>query len=177
MTIFNRMTTADRAYMARRLPRTYRAMASRAEDPAGIADSHTQRLHRRRARLLAFHRHRHKAVKVSKLSRMTGKRRASPIAIKYFEQLCDRICQRLIAHTGYQWPELISRHRGHDLVRARQAGMYLLLKHTHMNLPQVGQKFGGRDHSTVVYARDKVTADLDRFSDIIEPIEQELGVR
>ncbi|MGI9465191.1 MAG: helix-turn-helix domain-containing protein [Aestuariivirgaceae bacterium] len=55
--------------------------------------------------------------------------------------------------------------------------MYLLLKHTHLNLPQIGALFGGRDHTTVMHARDKVSAAPADFRNIIEPIERQLGVQ
>ncbi|MGI9463002.1 MAG: helix-turn-helix domain-containing protein, partial [Aestuariivirgaceae bacterium] len=121
--------------------------------------------------------HRHGAVKATRLTRLAGKIARNRVATGWYQRRCDCICQQLVATTGHSWSELISKRRSRDLARARQAGMYLLLTHTNMNLPQVGKLFGGRDHSTVVHARNKVTARPGDFADLIETIERQLGVR
>ena len=52
--------------------------------------------------------------------------------------------------------ELVSPRRNRSLVNARQIAMYLCRELTDLSLPRIGQKFGGRDHSTVMYAQNKI---------------------
>jgi chromosomal replication initiator protein len=67
--------------------------------------------------------------------------------------------------------------KSRSLVIARQVGMYLSRKLTGSTYSAVGKAFGGRDHSTVIYACRKVRAEMRRnraFADRIVEIEREL---
>jgi chromosomal replication initiator protein len=52
--------------------------------------------------------------------------------------------------------EIRSSSRSRPLVNARQMAMYLCRELTDLSLPKIGERFGGRDHSTVVHATNKV---------------------
>jgi chromosomal replication initiator protein len=52
--------------------------------------------------------------------------------------------------------EICSSSRSRPLVTARQMAMYLCRELTDLSLPKIGERFGGRDHSTVIYANNKV---------------------
>ena len=52
--------------------------------------------------------------------------------------------------------DLCSGSRNRALVNARQIGMYLCRELTGLSLPKIGQHFGNRDHSTVLYAERKI---------------------
>ena len=57
---------------------------------------------------------------------------------------------------GVTTDEIRSSSRSRDLVTARQMGMYLCRELTDLSLPKIGERFGGRDHSTVIYANNKI---------------------
>ena len=52
--------------------------------------------------------------------------------------------------------EIFGQSRTAGIVRARQIAMYLCREQTNLSLPKIGQLFGGRDHTTVMYACRKV---------------------
>ena len=57
---------------------------------------------------------------------------------------------------------LIGRDRSRAVALPRQVAMYLLRREADISLPQIGKVLGGRDHTTVMYAIDKVTDMLER---------------
>ena len=63
------------------------------------------------------------------------------VAAEYFDVTPEEIC---------------SPSRSRPLVNARQMAMYLCRELTDLSLPKIGERFGGRDHSTVVFAVNKV---------------------
>ena len=52
--------------------------------------------------------------------------------------------------------EIKSRKKTKDLVLSRQVVMYLSRKLTKRSFPDIGEKIGGRDHSTVIYSNNKI---------------------
>ena len=56
--------------------------------------------------------------------------------------------------------DLRSKSRTRTLTNARQIAMYLLRELTDMSLPRIGQELGGRDHTTVMHAVRKVSAQM-----------------
>ncbi|MFO8150555.1 MAG: chromosomal replication initiator protein DnaA [Trueperaceae bacterium] len=59
-------------------------------------------------------------------------------------------------HFGVEVDDLRSKGRRQELVQARQVAMFLIREMTSHSYPEIGQFFGGRDHSTVMYAVQKV---------------------
>lgn len=60
---------------------------------------------------------------------------------------------------GITTEQMLGRDRSRGVALPRQVAMYLLREVANVSLPQIGQALGGRDHTTVIYACDKV-ADL-----------------
>lgn len=62
--------------------------------------------------------------------------------------------------------DLIGKNKRQELVRARQICTYLMCEMLSLPLITVGKEMGGRDHSTIIYARDKI-AELMRVNDAV----------
>jgi chromosomal replication initiator protein len=61
---------------------------------------------------------------------------------------------------------LIGRDRSQKIAQPRQVAMYLLRKETDASLPQIGEVLGGRDHTTVMYAIEKIASDIETKTDL-----------
>jgi chromosomal replication initiator protein len=62
---------------------------------------------------------------------------------------------------GLEREELLARTHRQTAVTARQVAMYLARKLTEHSLPEIGRKFGGRDHTTVLHAIKKIESQLE----------------
>lgn len=58
--------------------------------------------------------------------------------------------------------DLLSRNRTKDVALPRQVAMYLMREESDASLPQIGSSLGGRDHTTVMYACDKIADMIER---------------
>jgi len=67
------------------------------------------------------------------------------------------IIAQTAAYFGLSIEELTGPSRGRHLVLARQIAMYLCRELTGLSLPKIGQQFGNRDHTTVMYAERKIS--------------------
>jgi chromosomal replication initiator protein len=69
----------------------------------------------------------------------------------------------LVARTFGLTPErLKGRDRSQEVALPRQVAMYLMREEANISLPQIGEALGGRDHTTVMYACEKVADLLER---------------
>jgi chromosomal replication initiator protein len=68
----------------------------------------------------------------------------------------DDILKVVGRHYNVQRADLLSPRRSRAVVVPRQIGMYLAKKLTPRSLPEIGRRFGGRDHSTVLHAVRKI---------------------
>jgi chromosomal replication initiator protein len=64
-------------------------------------------------------------------------------------------------------PELlIGKKRSRDIAYPRQLAMYLCRELTDLSLPKIGQAFGGRDHTTVLHACEKIYEEIQKNSEV-----------
>ena len=78
--------------------------------------------------------------------------------------------QKIIELVAKEWQTsveaLLGRDRSQKIALPRQVAMYLLRKETNASLPQIGEVLGGRDHTTVMYAIEKVASDIETKTDL-----------
>ena len=78
--------------------------------------------------------------------------------------------QKIIELVAREWQTtveaLLGRDRSQKIAQPRQVAMYLLRKETDASLPQIGEVLGGRDHTTVMYAIEKIASDIETKTDL-----------
>jgi chromosomal replication initiator protein len=78
--------------------------------------------------------------------------------------------QKIIELVAKEWQTtveaLLGRDRSQKIALPRQVAMYLLRKETDASLPQIGEVLGGRDHTTVMYAIQKIASDIETKTDL-----------
>lgn len=67
---------------------------------------------------------------------------------------------------------LYEKTRRKEVVRPRQIAMYILREDFNISFPSIGQKLGGRDHTTVIHSCEKVKEDLKSDMVLMQEIEQ-----
>ncbi|MEO1194480.1 MAG: helix-turn-helix domain-containing protein, partial [Pseudomonadota bacterium] len=68
----------------------------------------------------------------------------------------EDIQRKVAEHHKIRFSEMSSPRRARAVARPRQVAMYLCKQLTQASLPEIGKKFGGRDHTTVMHAVKKV---------------------
>ena len=84
----------------------------------------------------------------------------------------DDIQKTVASHFGVTTADICSKRRTQSVVRPRHVAMYLAKVMTTRSLPDIGRRFGGRDHSTVIHAVNKVTTMIESGDPIAEDIDR-----
>ena len=84
----------------------------------------------------------------------------------------DLIISVAAEYFGLTPDELRSASRTRPLVDARQMAMYLCRELTDLSLPKIGERFGGRDHSTVVHAAGKIRNQMQERKQCYEQVSE-----
>jgi len=78
--------------------------------------------------------------------------------------------EKIIELVAREWQtsveDLLGRDRTQKIAVPRQVAMYLLRKETDASLPQIGDVLGGRDHTTVMYAIQKIANEIETKADL-----------
>ena len=72
----------------------------------------------------------------------------------------ELILEIVSEHYSISVSDLKGSKRGSNFVIPRQIAMYLCREMTNLSLPKIGELFGGRDHSTVIHACEKIADEL-----------------
>jgi chromosomal replication initiator protein len=71
---------------------------------------------------------------------------------------------------GFTVDEITSKHRQRPLVTARQIAMYVMRELTDLSYPNIAREFGGRDHTTVIHAVEKIGALMSKDRQIYDQV-------
>jgi chromosomal replication initiator protein len=72
----------------------------------------------------------------------------------------DTILEVAVEILNVSIEDLKSSSRRREISNARHIAMYLMRQHTDLSLPRIGEKFGGKDHTSVMYSCDKIAKQL-----------------
>jgi chromosomal replication initiator protein len=104
-------------------------------------------------RIAAYQQFNHSAVTLDLAALVLRDMQASPDGSRI---KIDDILKVVGRHFNVGRTDLLSPRRARSVVVPRQIGMYLAKKMTARSLPEIGRRFGGRDHSTVLHAVRKI---------------------
>jgi chromosomal replication initiator protein len=83
----------------------------------------------------------------------------------------EEIQKKVAEHFNIRLADMHSARRARQVARPRQVAMYLAKQLTSRSLPEIGRKFGGRDHTTVMHAVKKIEELRSADSNFAEDIE------
>lgn len=86
----------------------------------------------------------------------------------------DKIKKVVCAYFNIKEAEIVSPKRTRNIAFPRQIAMYICREMTDLSLPKIGEVFGGRDHSTVLHAYDKISSEIktkDSVKQIVENLQ------
>jgi chromosomal replication initiator protein len=83
----------------------------------------------------------------------------------------DEIQKKVAEHYGLRLTDMSSARRARAVARPRQVAMFLAKQLTSRSLPEIGKKFGNRDHTTVMHAVSRVNELMERDGTFAEDVE------
>lgn len=89
---------------------------------------------------------------------------------KHEEITVNRIKEKVSSVFSLKMEDFNSKKRTRSISYPRQVAMYLSRELTDLSLPKIGEEFGGRDHTTVIHAHDKISKDIESKEDFKEKI-------
>jgi chromosomal replication initiator protein len=90
----------------------------------------------------------------------------------------DDILRAVSRHFAVSKQDILSQRRHRSVVWPRQVGMYLAKQLTSRSLPEIGRRFGDRDHTTVLHAIRKIDKELEnntRLRDDLDELKKQLA--
>ena len=83
----------------------------------------------------------------------------------------DEIQKQVAAHYDVRVAEMFSARRARNIARPRQVAMYLAKTLTSLSYPEIGRRFGGRDHTTVMHAVRSIEGLINTDNSISEDVQ------
>ncbi len=83
----------------------------------------------------------------------------------------EEIQKKVAEHYAIRLTDMSSARRARQVARPRQVAMYLAKQLTSRSLPEIGRKFGNRDHTTVMHAVSRVNELMERDGTFAEDVE------
>lgn len=103
---------------------------------------------------------------------------AAEVAFPSWVNAIKRIQRAVCDEYGVKLSDLCSQRRSRNVVRPRQVAMYLCKTLTNRSLPEIGRRFGGRDHTTALSAIrriETICASDDVFRARVEKLAEQMG--
>ncbi len=97
------------------------------------------------------------------LADLVAEREARPITPETILTTCAE-------YFGYTVEELTGRSRTRPLTTARHVGMYLFRELTDLSFPNIAKEFGGRDHTTVIHAVDRIKGQMKERRQVFQQV-------
>ncbi len=126
-------------------------------------------------------------VRISAYSSLTGKEIDLDLVREVLKKLVnhnkqeevgiEEIIKVVASKLNVKISDIKAHNKNKNFVQARQIAMYLARKLTKASFPDIGQKIGGRDHSTVIYANNKIINNMasdSKIKNLIQSIEDNL---
>ena len=126
-------------------------------------------------------------IRISAFSSLTGKEIDMNLTKEVLKKIFKRnekedvtieeILKTVAGKLNIKLSDIKSQKKNKNIVISRQIAMYLSRKMTASSFPDIGEKIGGRDHSTVIYANNKMKKALEEdttLKKIIQDIEETL---
>jgi chromosomal replication initiator protein len=82
----------------------------------------------------------------------------------------DEIQRKVAEHYNIRLSDMLSPRRARAIARPRQIAMYLCKELTDKSLPDIGRKFGGRDHTTIMHGIKRVAQLSDEDASLREDV-------
>src|SRR5262245_32627543 len=143
---------------------------------ASNIDSNVRELEGSLTRLGAFSSLTKTAISIEFAKEVLSQNLKSPEREITVESIQKTICEYFNIKLG----DLKAKRRTQNIALPRQVAMYLCRKHTETSFPTIGDKFGGRDHSTVIHASRTIERKIKEDPHMlttIEKLERNLNIR
>lgn len=121
-------------------------------------------------------------VRIAAYSSLTGRPITMDLVKNVLKQLIKKdekkeiTIEEIIKAVGLKFnikiSELKSQKKNKNLVLARQCSMFLAREMTSFSFPDIGEKIGGRDHSTVIYANNKIKKMIENDKSLFNTLDE-----
>lgn len=82
----------------------------------------------------------------------------------------DMIQKKVAEYFNIRFSDMRTKKRNKEIVLPRQIAMYLSRELTELSLPDIGMYFGGKDHTTILHAWNKIKEELERKKELKETV-------